>query len=264
MDEVQIVETENDYDIYHYIRSSDTAANITGESWTSITSGSVPSITEARYIQYRTVISSNTYFSSLGQIDKVIINYHSTSGETYLSSMSYDGRIWNAVSISSSTYLDRQLIWDRNGAWTDFTSAIGCASLLNHNGTPYWGSDDGYIYTMDIGENDDGNAIESWVWTKAYSMGSIIQQKTLDRIYVTADESGNWNLTLGYYLDRSLTATQSYTIDLDETADIINKKIAPSMQVPFYTLQYKLSNNNANEPWDLLGIQTFYRRLPLR
>jgi hypothetical protein len=178
--------------------------------------------------------------------------------------MLYDDRIWFAVAISSSIYNDRQLVNDSNGKWTDMTSGIGCISLLNYNGTPYWGSDDGYVYEMDTGENDDGDAIESWILTKQYHMGTPIQQKTLDKIYYIGEEEGNWNLTLDYYLDRSGTATSSFNIDMDQTDNLIHYKIPITKQIPFYYVQFKIYNNNADEPWNLLGLHGYGRLLPYR
>ncbi len=229
-----------------------------------MTNGAVPSITEAQRLQYKCIISSDNLSGSLGKVDSVNMPYHSTGGGAFPSSMTYDGRVWNAVSISSGTYLDRQLIWDFNNAWTDFTSGIGCRSLFNYSGTPYWGSDDGYIYTMDIGEIDGTDPIESWIETKAYSMGTMVKQKTIDKIFVLADASGNWNLSLDYYLDRSATTINTFSIDLDQTANLINYKIPITKQIPFYTVQFRLSNNNANEPWKLLGLHSYGRMLPLR
>lgn len=263
-DEAIIGETKNDYDTAHYLRSDDSTVNIATNTWTAFTSGAIPANQAKQYIQYKCVISTDIISNSVASIDRVTINYHGTAGSTYLSSMNYDGRVWNAVGISSATYLDRQLIWDTNNAWTDFTSGIGCRSLFNYNGTPYWGSDDGYIYTMDTGEIDGTDAIESWVLTKQYSMGSMIQQKTLDKMYVLADDSGNWDLNLGYRFDRSGVAESTFTIDLDQTANLINYKIPIDKQIPFYTVQFKLSNDNSNEPWSLLGLQIFGRTLPLR
>ena len=264
MDEFYATQTTADQNIYHYIRSSDTATNVLGESWTAMTSGSIPSITEAQFIQYKCIISSNILSTNFSTIDDIEINYHSASGTVFLSSMHYDSCIWNAVSISSATYLDRQLIWDTNNVWTDFTSAVGCRSLYNYNGTPYWGSNDGYVYVMDTGNIDGTHPIESWVLTKNYSMGSMIQEKTLDKLYVLADDSGDWNLSLDYYLDRSGTATNSFDIDLDQTSDFINYKVPLNKTKRFYTLQFKVYNNNANEPWSLLGIHAFGRVQPLR
>lgn len=256
--------TSGDQDLTHYIRTSTATDNFSSKTFRTVTSGDIITVPVGQYIQYKVTFATNVLSNSLTSLDKIDISYRSSASTLHTASMLYDDRIWFAVAISSSAYNDRQLILDSNGAWSDFTSVHGCSSLLNYNGTPYWGSDDGYIYLMDTGESDDGEAIESWIITKAYSMGTLIQQKTLDKIYVIADDSGNWNLTLDYFLDRSLTRTGTFNIDLDQTANLINYKIPITKQLPFYTIQYKLYNNNADEPWDLLGIHTYGRMLPFR
>jgi hypothetical protein len=262
--EMLVEQSAEDYTVTHYLRSDDSEANISTNTWTEVTINSVPTITAKQYIQYKCVMSTNCVSDNISSVDSVVVQFNSTLGGVYVSSMYYDDRIWNAVSISSSAYLDRQLVCDSNNAWSDMWSVIGCSSLYNYNGTPYWGSNAGYVYTMDTGESDDGNAIPSYITTKAYDLGTLVQQKNLYAIYAQADDSGNWNLNLEYYLDRSGTAEETFNIDLDETANLINYKVPFIKQLPFYTLQYKLSNNGADEPWDFLGLFTYTTPAPLR
>lgn len=263
-DNLITVQSLGDYNINHYIRGDITSACVSTHSWTAMTPGSIISLTPRRYIQYKCHISTDIPSINLGYVDQIIINYHSTAGATRLSSMCYDKRIWNAVSKDEGTYLDRQLILDSNGKWTDFTSTKHCMNLLNYAGTPYFGDDAGIIYQLDQGNDDNGDAIESYFKTKTYVMSNNLALKTFDNLYVEALSQGAWDLNLDYYLDRSPTSTATNTIDLDETANYINKKIPISEQIPFYSFQFKVSNNNADEFWQLLGLYYDYRSIAQR
>jgi len=256
--------SDGDDTLYNYYRSSDTAAHCLNETWTSFTANTIPSGTAARYIQYKALITSKNGTGSKSSIDLVNLNYKSTSGSQRLQSMTYDDRIWMGVSVSSAASLDRRLIYDSNSAWAEFDSAIPCVSLLNYNGTPYMGSDDGFIYTLDTGTDDDGHAINAYAITKAYDMGAIPQEKSLDSVFVTALEGGDWNLNLDYYINLSPTLTETFEIDLDETDNIINYKLPLTKRDRFYTLQYKLWNETINQPFEALGVYTIYKRYPLR
>ena len=64
---------------------------------------------------------------------------------------------------------------------------------------------------------DDGNAIVSYVKTKDYDLGDIATQKSLNSIYLVALESGDWNLSIDYYLDKSASYTNTFNVDLDQS-----------------------------------------------
>ena len=259
-----IVKDSGDQDLTHYLRTATTSGGVTSATWNEITENTTITTPVGKFMQYRVIFSTNILSNNLTKIDSITINYRSDSEIVHIASMNYDRRVWFAIAISSAIYNDRQLIFDKNNVWTDFTSSIGCASLLNLNGTPYWGSNDGFIYQIDIGDNDNGAAIESYIVTKDYTMGTILDEKTLNNIYVQADDSGDWNLTLDYFLNRSLTSTNSFNIDLDQTSGIINYKVPVTKQIPFYTISFKLSNNNADEPWNFLGLKSFGTIAPRR
>jgi hypothetical protein len=256
----------NRENIYHYYRSSDTEAHVLTEPYTSITPNSSVSGSIAKYLQYKIEFSTTTLvdLDAPSYVDSIILNYKSTAGSKRLSSMFYDGRLWNGVSISSTTCLDRTLVLDGNNVWTKFFTTINPMNYINLNGTPYMGSNNGYVYQLDSGESDDGQAIDAYFITKAYSMENLFIEKSMTSLYIAALESGDWNLSMSYYLDKSLTAYETYNIDLDNTDYLINYKIPLVTNKRFYTIQYKFSNSNADQPFDFLNLYSVLEGYPLR
>lgn len=254
----------NDYNIHHYIRGDNFSDKISTQTWTEMTSGSVITQTPKRYIQYKCSISTDIPSSNTSRIDRIAINYHSSANSTNLSSMVYDRRVWNAISKNVVTYLDHQLIFDKNGKWTDFTSTKHCRTLLNYGGTPFFGDDTGYIYTLDQSDSDNGDAIESYILTKQYSLSAPFNQKVLTALYIICSEMNDYDLNLNYYLDKKSIANESFTINLAETPNIINVVKKPRLSTPFYFIQFKIYNDEIDEPWKLIGLAGVVNIQPLR
>ena len=251
--------------IYYYYRTSSTVAGLANESYTTLTPNASVSGDISNYIQCRIEFSTNTIIPSYtpSYIDSFLLGYRSSEGSQGLSSMIYDGRLWFGVSVSSATCLDKTLIYDSNNAWAKFSSSKNTLNFLNLNGMPYMGSDDGYIYRLDTGSSDDGNAIDAYVLTKQYDLGAIAYQKSMKNLFLVALETGDWDLNLDYYIDKSATATESFTVDLD-SADLINYKVPLAKHPRFYTIQYKLYNNTANQPFSFMSIYTQLEGYPIR
>lgn len=263
-DTFQPTEAKNDYNIEHFIRGNDVESCVSTQTWTAMSSGEIISLTPVKYIQYKCVISTDVPSTNVGIVDRILINYHTGGSILRLSSISYDGRIWNAISKNDPSTLDYKLIYDSNNRWTIFTSSVSCISLLNYAGTPYMGDNNGYIYQLDQTNSDDGKAIDAYFVTKSYPLGSIITYKNINKLFLIADYAGDWNLNFSYYLDRLNTPNESFTIDLDQTAGIINYKIPLLKNTPLTTIKFKISNTNADEPFDFFGITMLYQYQPTR
>jgi hypothetical protein len=249
--------------IYHSYRTSDTVANIAGESFTSITPNASVSGTLSKYVQYKIQFATDTLtdLAIPSYVDNFILNYKGSSKR--LSSMFYDGRIWHGVSMNRADILDKTLVYDRNNKWTKFSSDIEVMNYLNLNGKPYLGSTDGYIYMLDVGNNDSGNAIDAYVITKSYDFGNLIMEKSMDHLFLTALKSGDWNMSISYFINRSLTATETFNVNVN-TPDLINAKLPLTKRPKFFTVQYKISNENVDEPLNFMGLHPVLRSYPLR
>lgn len=255
----------NNINVSHYIRSGISTSSILTENYTQISTITLPAVGLAQYVQYKIIFDTNiiTDFDDLSYLNNLKINYKSATGGLRLSSMYYDNRLWNGVSISSGNVLDTTLVLDRNNSWTKFKSNINPLSYLNLNGIPYLGANDGYIYQLDTSNDDSGQPIESYILTKAYDMGSIITEKSMDNSYLVALEAGSWNLSLDYYLNKALSPTETIAIDLSAN-NIVNYKLPIKTHPRFYSIQFKLYNTNSNEPFDFMGLYSILRSYPLR
>lgn len=267
MDLAKVIETGSKYNKYHSIRSSDSISGIAGESWTLFESNTIPSITGSQYIQYKLEISSPViadYKSGITDtVDSVLIQYRLTGAGTPTTSMLYDDRVWFGVSVSSIGVLDTQLVYDSNGAWAKCGSEIPLNSLTIYNNDPYWGSNDGYIYTMDVGLNDDGNSIEHYIDTKAYTCSAIDQMKTLDKIFFIGQYLAGSSVKTEYFMDRNSSAYDSFDTDMGGRNNLIVHKFAPSSISPFYTIHFKISSTVIDNPWGMFGLRVYYNTLPL-
>lgn len=131
----------------------------------------------------------------------------------YGATQSYNNRIYQYDYIRGRGIEQRDL-----GAWSRFTNH-NISEFAIHDGDLYGGSSlqDGYVYKLDTGYNDDGDAIESSFQTMAI-VGQPEHQsftKTWRFAYITVECSGDWFMNLSYSNDFKEEAGNSTQILLD-------------------------------------------------
>jgi hypothetical protein len=190
----------------------------------------------------------------------------------------YDGRnLWYAVADGSTAYNNKVIMmdamtkgWVRHSGinascWTVF--AIGTTSEL------YFGeaSADSKAYVMSTATSDNGSAINFQVISRRYGGEMAESKKKWKYLYVTAKETGNYNMTVDYAKDGFTydnlgtinlagSGTQFDSVILDTSrlgsTDIKRKRFPIPKTVTFYT-QYKMYDTSATSSitirdWEIL------------
>jgi len=191
----------------------------------------------------------------------------------------YRNQYWLAYTSSGGTYNDRILMHDTLWRSWWYYEGINARCLFvakggNDEETLYIGDPvNGFVYEGDTGNNDATAAISFYYKTKAHDMGIPERKKRFRKAYIEIDTTtANSSLLFGYAKDLadSFTSTSISTqgsgdlwdtavwdVDTwDDTSLIVNKS---SVSGQSYFVQFKFSNNNADEPQKVYGYTIYWR-----
>lgn len=197
----------------------------------------------------------------------------------------FDGRnAWFAVANESSTYNNKVIMkdmitngWVRHSGinascWDVF--AIGSQVQL------YFGeaSTDGKAYVFDTSTSDNGTAINFQIVTRRFGGDLPERKKKWKYMYVTAEESGDYDLTVDYAKD-GFTYDNLGTLNLSGAGAVFNNIILDTSRlgstdvkrtrfnlpkVVSHYLQYKLYDTSATSVVTIRDIETLYFAKGLR
>lgn len=176
-------------------------------------------------------------------------------------------------------FTDSSVKQRQEGAWMPWTG-LAAAGFTIYDGKLYYGCSDevGHVYEMNRDTyNDDGVAIDSYIWTKEYQGGKGDELYTKDFRYLNAllERSGAYNVEIRYRTDSdegvgnqllvnvtpggSLWGTLRWGIDnwsVGQSA--VEEKIFMGA-VRGRRIQFKFSNlNTANQKFKLIGFNFGY------
>lgn len=249
-----------------YIRASTDSfmANSSTPSWTSINNGEVPTISTGTYIQARDV------FTVTSSTDQQPALYDFTIGwvEGNATDQSYaiyhdEGIWWSVTHGDGQSTNNRILIYDLNNqGWTIYDLASN--GFLRRNSELYFGSaSGGYIYKYGEIDNDAGSAINSYWKSKDFFVDSPFTEKEFNLISAAVDSIQNSTITVTYTLDDySETSYDFYCYDDDSSFSKNNRTLEAG--VFGTTINVKVGNNAADQPWEVFGIQVGARPKPWR
>lgn len=154
--------------------------------------------------------------------------------ETYapnISSIVYKNRVWTAVTYgNASTENNRVFVYDysnsnlqkRLPSWVPFTfpENKAPAQFTIYNGNLYFiaSSATGFVYRADTTNyNDDGAAIDSYIWTKEFSGLKDHENdfKDFRALMVLFEKSGDYFMNINYRVDSDSGTGDQTQIDLD-------------------------------------------------
>ncbi len=184
---------------------------------------------------------------------------------------------WVSVSSGASSQNDTILIFDYfHNAWTRYDGIQSHSMAIVSDATDkeqlYTGDFDlGAIYLQDIGDNDNGGAIEAYYQTKWFRFPELQKSdKVLRLIRVFVEEEGDWDLVIEGKQD-FMSSTVSETLTLTGEAavygtdiygtglyggdQVIVGRFPVTLRKNFF--QLKFENNNSNEPFSILGYEVF-------
>lgn len=242
-------------------------------TWNAHTNNSSVVISTANYFGYR-LTNSYSVFIATGNPQNYSCQLNWTEGASRPPAATevYRDRYYLAYTSStdSSAYNDHLLVLDKNDKWT-LLDNIFCYSMDIYSRDLYCGSskDDGFVYKLEKGPDDDGAAFVSRMRTKAYHMGSPETRKSFGSLYldVEPEQTDDQSITLTgkFIVDRGTYTTTLGTVDLGE-----DPKRLLTVDFPFPLtdvtdgryLQIELESNGTDQPWRLFGGRVYFT--PLR
>jgi hypothetical protein len=242
-----------------YIRSSTGVfyASATVPSWTSITNGSIPTISTNPYFQIRDVmVTADDYLTP--SMESFTQNWFegSASDKTY-ATYHDDALWWNVASGTGATTNNKILRFDLlNPGW--YIYDIGTGGFLLRGKSLYFGSvDAGKIFKYGDVDNDNGSAINSYWKSKDFAGASPFVDKDYTRMSSAWSAISNSTATITYTID-GLTET-SYNVNLGSaTSSFIQKNVNFTQGKTGKTISVQFGNNAADQRWELFGSQIEY------
>jgi hypothetical protein len=252
--------------INYYAITSTSSYNLSTNTAFPLTNNAPIPSTVGPYIK---VISS---FTRTDEIAAPMVNkYPITSLETDNNVMVgkvYDGRYHLFVSTDNTTKINNvDLVYQKTGEWTIFNDIYASATCI-YNDYFYTGDsrDNGQVYKMFIKDtyNDNGGAYDAYWCSKVFDFGVFTNEKLFDSMWISAKNSGNWNLYVDYRLDGTINNWTTKSISLYNTYGEIVQKIPFAMSEPKQGryIQYRIRNSNANEHFRFKKIQNVFEVLP--
>ncbi len=237
--------------------------------WHTQINNSVITLDTATYVGVRTYIgpTSSTDTASLQDIS---IYWNEGAFRPAVATTIFDDRYYMSYTSSSISGQQNDFIgvFDRNNAPT-FLTGMRCFSFGLYERKWFCGSaiDNGYVYQLEVGEDDDGESYASSFRTKSYSFGDWDAEKEFVKMYVSlqpeAEVSLNINITPYYRVDGGTTAYSMGSIDLGEdvSAGILMAKVPFPLANPLSSrfLDIEFRNSGKNQAWTIFGISIFYR-----
>ena len=184
---------------------------------------------------------------------------------------------WLGTTSSAASTNDLILVYDYfNDAWTKYVGIEANAMAIVRDSTGkeqlYTGEfDRGAIFLQNVGDNDDGIAINGFYQTKWFRFPTLKSSELILRlIRVFAEEEGNWDLTIEAKQDFATTSTSNtmtltgsggvwgtavWGTDVWGGEGVIVGRFPLTLRENFF--QLKFENKNADEPFKIFGYQFF-------
>lgn len=263
--EILIADAEDQGTVTYSFNADDQsdADNFNASSWTTITSGQVPTNgTEQYAIYFATfVVTSGT---GTARLDSFSFSWDEGTLPPPTSWV-YDRRYWLAYTTSTAggASNDSIAVLQRNDTWTRLTG-INAASFAHWKDKLYFGDsrDNGLVYLYDIGNNDNNSNINSYILTKSYDMGRFVNEKAFQNLYTNynggATKSGNF--TVGYSLDQSTNVVSLGTMNMNEIPPTSIRKMPFSIDniVEGREIQYEIKKQGTGDRLKLYDLYTTF------
>jgi hypothetical protein len=197
--------------------------------------GSISPKVMCRFATFIIMLNRNGIYDlsnvNIGKVDSDAISYPIGPDiddliTAYLSlavAVTYKNKVWISVTASGTTN-NRIYQYDfvrgrkeiGRGAWSKFTG-LAIKDFAEHEGNLYGADYSGYVYKLNYSHNDNGSAIDSYFKTMHLHGRDEHKENTkvFRYIYVTAETSGDWYLTVEWKSDFATSVDGTTTLDLD-------------------------------------------------
>lgn len=154
------------------------------------------------------------------------------------------------------------LVFDTlRNAWTVYRGIHASEFVIwrqqNADTLLYGSADQGQLYDMEqAAYNDDGNAIDAYVVTKAVDFGSPILLSLVRRAIVSGDDPDGGTITglMSFFTGLSSTESSTQTATFDRALSILAGYPGKSGIGPTHALQVKFRNNTLNQGMSIFSI----------
>lgn len=201
------------------------------------------------------------------KLQSATIQWYSGNRSPTMASAVWDNRYWLSLTTTTTDSAnDAILIMNRSEKWAIYDIHAGGLTIYKNSLYHSDSNPSGNVYLDNSGQNDNGAAINMFIKTKDYPLTDLSEDKYIDSIYTTSDNSGNFNIGTSYYLDRSTTAFALSNINQTEYGSVASVKlpfpIDASHQGFGRTVAYKFQEADVNALWNFYGFIQVYKVRP--
>jgi hypothetical protein len=215
----------------------------------------------------------------LGNIESLVFKNKAYITMTYGAGQTTNNRIYQ-FDFSNSNISKKQ-----DYTWLPWTG-INAKNFVINEGTLYCSdstANKGLVWEMLDGTyNDDGAAIDSYIWTKEFggAKKDLHYHKDFVAAYILAEQTGDWDMDLVVRVDSDTAGGNAYTVDLDPggstwgsmdwNVDLWGGGFDQSEEIIGLNqsgkrIQFKFSNQNTINQWfKIHGLGFGYNRKGLR
>lgn len=254
--EYQYYIAEDDTDgatISYFIKIATGSNAIDTMAWSAITSGAnidtlLSPSTNHIWVQTKSSYTITNAATQNPITSAITISYAPNAVPIVSPSISFKDR-WHIAIATDSSGNYTMLVYDKNGAWTQFNYGRPILDFTRYGKDCYFSSNDG-IYKMYDGEAFNGNAITS-SWEKVFLPDGSYDSH-LNYIHVWGQEQSDGALYVTYTIENSTQEFTSSNLDVGTDGDIF-RKMQPSgftkSPASYFTVEL-----GSTAPWEVNGL----------
>lgn len=225
--------------------------------WTTQANNTVIGVPTAPFLAYKAIFASTSPV-----LQDCSMSWVEGSTRPPVASMVYRERYHLAFTsnTASGSANNSILVLNKNDKWTTFDNH-NCYSLAAYQRKLYCGSssDEGFVYRMDIGTDDDGASFTSRIRTKDFDLGLPDFNKSFRMLSLDLepepDASDSISIAGAYFVDRTTTSITMGSVDLGEDSGVILAKFPFPMSdnVVGRRVSLQLTGTGLNQPSRIFG-----------
>jgi hypothetical protein len=185
-----------------------------------------------------------------------------------MASTVWDNRYWIALTTSSSdSSNDAVLVLNKTGAWSVFDIHAGAFTQTRNYLYHADSNPTGNIYLDNQGESDNGNAINAYIRTRAFSLGDLATDDYMYAMYPSASNSGNCTMTTSYEGDQTGVFFPLGNISLSEYNSISSVRLPfpvdSSHQDFSQVVDFLVGTDDSSCDWQFYGLDLLFKDRPI-
>lgn len=266
-DAFQVSKQDNGGNHTFSIRSATNSFTVMSSTptWSTITDGSIPSISTGTYFQIKDQLSVSSFgalTNTLGpKLDDFTQNWYQGIATDKAYGIYFDDKIMWSVTAGTSTTNNRTLVYDMlNDGWILYDLPSN-GFFVRQNRLYFGSSTGGYIYKYGDSESDDSAPINAYWKSKDFFGSSPFVTQEIANISVSAKSVANSSMTITYGLNGS--SEGSFLMNQSGGSNyFVNKNKNLSAGTIGSTFNIKFGNNAADQQFEVFGIQVGIRPRP--